>query len=51
MMNGPPAIEDDRLKQPFRFLRLGVALHPVYRFVGPGGLTGFPFGAQYTHDG
>lgn len=32
-------------------LRLGVALHPVYRFDGPGGVWGLLLGQQYTHDG
>jgi hypothetical protein len=32
-------------------LRLGVALHPVYRFNGPGGVFGLLLGSQYTHDG
>ena len=32
-------------------LRLGVALHPVYRFNGPGGVWGLLLGQQYTHDG
>ena len=36
---------------PWQALRLGVALHPVYRFQGPGGVFGLLFGSQYTHDG
>jgi hypothetical protein len=36
---------------PWETLRLGVALHPVYRFQLPGGLSGLLLGAQYTHDG
>jgi len=32
-------------------LRLAVALHPVYRFAGPGGIMGLLFGQQYAHDG
>jgi hypothetical protein len=36
---------------PWTALRLGVAMHPVYRFQGPGGLSGLFLGARYTHDG
>jgi hypothetical protein len=36
---------------PWETLRLGVALSPVYRFQGPGGLSGLFLGQQYTHDG
>jgi hypothetical protein len=36
---------------PWDALRLGVAMDPVYRFQGPGGIFGLFLGSQYTHDG
>jgi hypothetical protein len=38
-------------EQEWEALRLAVALHPVYRFNGPGGVWGLVLGRQYTHDG
>lgn len=35
----------------WRALLLSVSLHPIYRFQGPGGLSGLLLGRQYTHDG
>jgi hypothetical protein len=35
----------------WQVLRLGVALHPVYRFNGPGGISGLLLGQQYVHNG
>lgn len=38
-------------EQDWETLRLAVALHPVYRFSGPGGVWGLLLGQQYTHNG
>jgi hypothetical protein len=44
---GIPSVGDAE----WQTLRLGVALHPVYIFKFPGGLSGLLLGQQYTHDG
>ena len=45
--SGIPMVGNDE----WMTLRQSVALHPVYRFAGPGGVFGLLAGSQYTHDG